>query len=322
MADALKWVKAREGYLKSLSNVYVADWKTFEHVMTNIGRVSAEDMKARAPDKQNPMLGAAAAMSLKNADSHEALAKIYNGVKSSGEAVCTTFAAAAAYILADPSGPKVEVIAHRAASGHRGTHLFVAVGRGDSEITDPSWIKPSCVIVDCWVQALGSKQLWFPADKFTVSPIKTETNRLEVVKDVSSITTQSPVLDGGSATGGGKGKCYITTATCNALGLGDDCNVLETLRGYRDDVILKTPEGTSAVAQYYALAPALVEEIDAQPDRDALYAEIYRDYIAPAAAAIAEDDPARARAIFDGFVTAVASGMGIRKILAARPGRH
>lgn len=93
-------------------------------------------------------------------------------------------------------------------------------------------------------------------------------------------------------------QCYITTATCGAMGLADDCDELERLRAFRDDVLLASPGGAREVAEYYAAAPGIVAAIDRRPDRMAIYRLLHADHIAPAAAAAAAGDNATAHRLF------------------------
>lgn len=62
----------------------------------------------------------------------------------------------------------------------------------------------------------------------------------------------------GDSGGGNKRGCFITTALCEMRGLPDDCRELTVLRGYRDDILLGTPEGRLLVEDYYRIAPGLV----------------------------------------------------------------
>lgn len=94
------------------------------------------------------------------------------------------------------------------------------------------------------------------------------------------------------------GCCYITTATCQAQGLEDDCDALETLRWFRDRVLLSTTRGQVEVAEYYHHAPALVALINQRADAAQLYAAMYRDGVVPAVAAVRRGDFATAHAIF------------------------
>lgn len=57
------------------------------------------------------------------------------------------------------------------------------------------------------------------------------------------------------------GLCFITTAVCNLRGLEDDCRELEALREFRDNYLLKTPEGNALVQEYYKIAPEIAERL-------------------------------------------------------------
>lgn len=75
------------------------------------------------------------------------------------------------------------------------------------------------------------------------------------------------------------GKCFITTAAVEILGLGDDDNVLETLRTYRDTYMQETEEGRALVKEYYEIAPRIVRAIDETDNPIIHYAEIFNKYI-------------------------------------------
>lgn len=78
-----------------------------------------------------------------------------------------------------------------------------------------------------------------------------------------------------------KGLCYITTAVCKSLHKPDDCYELTLLRDYRDQYLLKTPEGSSLVKEYYNIAPTIVKRINRQEDSSEIYAHIWQDYLSP-----------------------------------------
>lgn len=69
--------------------------------------------------------------------------------------------------------------------------------------------------------------------------------------------------------------CYLTSACVHYRGLADDCYELSTLRAFRDGYMGGIPDGAALIAEYYEKAPAIVEAIDAHPDRDRIYGEIY-----------------------------------------------
>ena len=78
--------------------------------------------------------------------------------------------------------------------------------------------------------------------------------------------------------------CFITSACCEALGLGDDCFELRALRRYRDEVLANHPSGVEEIAAYYALAPLILARL---PDetRETRLRSLYARYILPAALA-------------------------------------
>jgi hypothetical protein len=60
------------------------------------------------------------------------------------------------------------------------------------------------------------------------------------------------------------------------MGFPDDCRELTILRQFRDDVLKASPEGLALVDEYYRIAPALVDKINASAEKDKIYHEIYR----------------------------------------------
>ena len=74
------------------------------------------------------------------------------------------------------------------------------------------------------------------------------------------------------ASGGG---CFLPTACCQYQGLPDDCRELTELRAFRDGWLAETEEGRALTAEYYAMAPGIVEKIQASPRREAILEGIY-----------------------------------------------
>ena len=103
-----------------------------------------------------------------------------------------------------------------------------------------------------------------------------------------------------------KGKCFLTTACSEALGLPDDCLELSALRWLRDGYVLKLPTGRRELEIYYDLAPAIVRALDARPDRIEVYRRIYEGLVAPVVARILEDDLAGAFRLYKRRVLAMA----------------
>ena len=68
-----------------------------------------------------------------------------------------------------------------------------------------------------------------------------------------------------------KSGCYLTTVACLHQGLADDCFELETLRTFRDEVLMKTEEGRCLVQRYYEVAPALSTMIHESSELDEMW---------------------------------------------------
>ena len=99
----------------------------------------------------------------------------------------------------------------------------------------------------------------------------------------ASAGTQDNTDEKGQATGqddsyGDEGSCFITTAACKVMGLPDNCDQLETLRGFRDEYMMNNLEGRKLVKQYYKEAPEVVASIK---DLD-IYRKWFVIYIEPA----------------------------------------
>src|SRR5262245_26092898 len=69
--------------------------------------------------------------------------------------------------------------------------------------------------------------------------------------------------------------CFLTTATCVALGCGDECPELNRLRWFRDNILRNMVGGPEAIAFYYRVAPTIVRTIESLPDSRALFSNIY-----------------------------------------------
>ena len=63
--------------------------------------------------------------------------------------------------------------------------------------------------------------------------------------------------------------------------LPDDCYELETLRNYRDTWLKSTEEGLAVIAEYYAIAPKIVEAIDKREDSNSIYDMLYEQMVLP-----------------------------------------
>jgi len=76
-----------------------------------------------------------------------------------------------------------------------------------------------------------------------------------------------------------RGDCYLATAMCQILGKPDNCMELETLRQFRDDVLLESDSGRSLLKQYYETAPAIAKRLEASNSRNTIAHEMLTSYI-------------------------------------------
>ena len=72
-----------------------------------------------------------------------------------------------------------------------------------------------------------------------------------------------------------KWPCFITTACVEAKGLPDDCYELTTLRAFRDEYMSTLPYGQALIAEYYRIAPQIIERIKQQPESAEILKGLY-----------------------------------------------
>lgn len=75
------------------------------------------------------------------------------------------------------------------------------------------------------------------------------------------------------------GGCFITTAVCGSFGKADDCYELTAFRNFRDGWLVNQADGKNLIAEYYELAPKIVEKINSLADSAEVYKNIWRDYL-------------------------------------------
>jgi hypothetical protein len=78
--------------------------------------------------------------------------------------------------------------------------------------------------------------------------------------------------------------CFLTSACCEVLGLTDGCFELRTLRRYRDETLAAMPGGNAAIAEYYHVAPAILDRLP-PTERMPRLVSIYARFILPSAVA-------------------------------------
>lgn len=97
-------------------------------------------------------------------------------------------------------------------------------------------------------------------------------------------------------------QCFITTAVCKAAGLPDDTWQLMKLRTFRDEYLLTTAEGKALVKEYYRIAPAIVELIDALPNGASVYNYLNNNFITLALSRISVGDLSGAQSVYTAMV--------------------
>lgn len=82
------------------------------------------------------------------------------------------------------------------------------------------------------------------------------------------------------------GGCFVTTAVCDSFGKPDDCAELTAFRNFRDGWLAAQPDGKNLIAEYYSVAPKIVEKINRLADAAQIYENIWRKYLSPCLAFI------------------------------------
>lgn len=83
------------------------------------------------------------------------------------------------------------------------------------------------------------------------------------------------------------GGCFITTACVEARGVADDCYELNILREFRDNYLKNRANGMKDIAEYYRIAPRIVESINNTSAASEIWDAIYRDMISPCVSLVA-----------------------------------
>lgn len=75
--------------------------------------------------------------------------------------------------------------------------------------------------------------------------------------------------------------CYVTTAVCQNLNRGEDCEELRLIKDFRDNYLSSTREGRALIEEYYDIAPTLVKRIAKDAGAQAKYVWLWNNYLAP-----------------------------------------
>ena len=84
--------------------------------------------------------------------------------------------------------------------------------------------------------------------------------------------------------------CFITTVVVNILNKGDDSEVLNILRRFRNDILSSTDEGIRLLKMYDIIGPEIANYICFDEQRVALSVELYTNYLVPASRYVVKRD--------------------------------
>ena len=102
--------------------------------------------------------------------------------------------------------------------------------------------------------------------------------------------------------GNDSGGCFLTSACTEARGLPDDCHELTVLRAFRDGYLRSQPECEAEIAEYYAVAPKIVDAIRSKADAVEAFDAIYRELVEPCVAMIERGENVEAHALYRSYV--------------------
>lgn len=92
--------------------------------------------------------------------------------------------------------------------------------------------------------------------------------------------------------------CFLTTATCEVKGYPDDCEVLNTFRAYRDNILRNESGGEALIAKYYAIAPEMVKRIAQSDNPIQTYNLMWDEYLYPCYNMLLKQDYSGAKALY------------------------
>ena len=85
-----------------------------------------------------------------------------------------------------------------------------------------------------------------------------------------------PIYKGQDSSG-----CFLTSACTEARGLPDNCHELQLLRRFREEYLRLLPEGPAEIAEYYFIAPQIVERIRNAENCVEIFDAIYAGLVQP-----------------------------------------
>lgn len=126
-------------------------------------------------------------------------------------------------------------------------------------------------------------------------------------RDYSTSSSYSHVSSSG-------GPCFLTTATCLALGKEDDCEELIAFKRYRDEHLIYDKDGANLIREYYRIAPFILQSIDKQMSPNMIFQKLYDEYIVVVYEYLKRKDYVNAKATYISMVENLCSMYGIEVI--------
>lgn len=75
--------------------------------------------------------------------------------------------------------------------------------------------------------------------------------------------------------------CYITTAVCQNMHKGPECEELQLIRNFRDTYLIRSEHGRELIDEYYDIAPTLVKKIERSKSSVEIYNCLWTEYLKP-----------------------------------------
>lgn len=96
--------------------------------------------------------------------------------------------------------------------------------------------------------------------------------------------------------------CFITSAVCDSFGKADDCYELTAFRNFRDSWLINQSDGKKLIAEYYNIAPKIVEKINSLSNSAEIYKNIWRDYLSACLKSIEVGDNLNCKKVYVNMV--------------------
>lgn len=109
----------------------------------------------------------------------------------------------------------------------------------------------------------------------------------------------------------GGGGCFLTTAATIAMGMADDCWVLEEARRFRDTYMASDSERSKEILEYYEIAPMVVEKLNMLPESKRVWKQVFWHNIIPFVLAVKDNDMVVAHELYKKLILIAKSRAGV-----------